>query len=167
MQQTDSDYSDESLIISIGKDHILPEAKYMFIEFYCCDPQCDCNSGAFQMVQLDSQGKETQNTIAMIDYRWNELISSQNPSLGPDCIGSKLAEAGLEEFKKLLFSDDNIIVKIKTAYADTRKNLKEHYIKEHYNNQYMPDSTIRNTKRIGRNEPCPCGSNKKYKKCCG
>ena len=24
-----------------------------------------------------------------------------------------------------------------------------------------------NKKRVGRNEPCPCGSNKKYKKCCG
>ena len=22
-------------------------------------------------------------------------------------------------------------------------------------------------KRVGRNEPCPCGSGKKYKKCCG
>ncbi|MEN6337415.1 MAG: SEC-C metal-binding domain-containing protein [Phycisphaerales bacterium] len=21
--------------------------------------------------------------------------------------------------------------------------------------------------KIGRNEPCPCGSGKKYKKCCG
>lgn len=29
-------------------------------------------------------------------------------------------------------------------------------------------STIRNVQpRIGRNEPCPCGSGKKYKKCCG
>lgn len=28
--------------------------------------------------------------------------------------------------------------------------------------------TIRNTEpRIGRNDPCPCGSGKKYKKCCG
>jgi len=23
------------------------------------------------------------------------------------------------------------------------------------------------TKKIGRNDPCPCGSGKKYKKCCG
>jgi len=23
------------------------------------------------------------------------------------------------------------------------------------------------TKKVGRNEPCPCGSGKKYKKCCG
>jgi len=22
-------------------------------------------------------------------------------------------------------------------------------------------------KTVGRNEPCPCGSGKKYKKCCG
>ena len=28
------------------------------------------------------------------------------------------------------------------------------------------DTTIRNVKKIGRNEPCHCGSGKKYKKCC-
>ena len=27
--------------------------------------------------------------------------------------------------------------------------------------------TIRKAKKIGRNDPCPCGSGKKYKKCCG
>ncbi|GBE01796.1 preprotein translocase subunit SecA [bacterium BMS3Bbin06] len=26
---------------------------------------------------------------------------------------------------------------------------------------------VKKTKKIGRNEPCPCGSGKKYKKCCG
>ncbi len=25
----------------------------------------------------------------------------------------------------------------------------------------------RSTPKVGRNEPCPCGSGKKYKKCCG
>jgi len=25
----------------------------------------------------------------------------------------------------------------------------------------------RTSPRIGRNEPCPCGSGKKYKRCCG
>jgi len=28
-------------------------------------------------------------------------------------------------------------------------------------------STVRVTLRVGRNSPCPCGSGKKYKKCCG
>ncbi len=27
--------------------------------------------------------------------------------------------------------------------------------------------TVRNEKKIGRNDPCPCGSGKKYKFCCG
>ncbi len=26
---------------------------------------------------------------------------------------------------------------------------------------------VRETPKVGRNEPCPCGSGKKYKKCCG
>lgn len=30
----------------------------------------------------------------------------------------------------------------------------------------LPDRTARPSK-VGRNEPCPCGSGKKYKKCCG
>lgn len=31
----------------------------------------------------------------------------------------------------------------------------------------MPQQVIRETPKIGRNEPCTCGSGKKYKKCCG
>ena len=30
-----------------------------------------------------------------------------------------------------------------------------------------PKQVIRETPKVGRNEPCPCGSGKKYKKCCG
>lgn len=30
-----------------------------------------------------------------------------------------------------------------------------------------PKGKPRHVKKIGRNEPCPCGSGKKYKKCCG
>ena len=30
-----------------------------------------------------------------------------------------------------------------------------------------PTTVVRETPKIGRNDPCPCGSGKKYKKCCG
>jgi len=30
-----------------------------------------------------------------------------------------------------------------------------------------PRMPIKKQKKIGRNDPCPCGSGKKYKKCCG
>jgi len=36
--------------------------------------------------------------------------------------------------------------------------------------QQMPEPKVNESKKtvkVGRNEPCPCGSGKKYKKCCG
>ena len=31
----------------------------------------------------------------------------------------------------------------------------------------LEEGTIVKGEKIGRNDPCPCGSGKKYKKCCG
>lgn len=33
--------------------------------------------------------------------------------------------------------------------------------------QYRASGTFVNTAAVGRNDPCPCGSGKKYKNCCG
>jgi len=30
-----------------------------------------------------------------------------------------------------------------------------------------PTTVVRTEAKVGRNDPCPCGSGKKYKKCCG
>lgn len=38
---------------------------------------------------------------------------------------------------------------------------KELYIEQ------KKSKTVINPKKIGRNDPCPCGSGKKYKRCCG
>ncbi len=42
------------------------------------------------------------------------------------------------------------------ALADSKLNL-----------DVLSSQIRRATPKIGRNEPCPCGSGKKYKKCCG
>jgi preprotein translocase subunit SecA len=31
----------------------------------------------------------------------------------------------------------------------------------------VPATVVRDDKKVGRNDPCPCGSGRKYKKCCG
>lgn len=41
--------------------------------------------------------------------------------------------------------------------VDQRKDIKK---------QFNIDHTVRNTNKISRNDACPCGSGKKYKKCC-
>ncbi|NLK95454.1 MAG: hypothetical protein GX275_09740 [Clostridiales bacterium] len=33
--------------------------------------------------------------------------------------------------------------------------------------EYKESKIVRNENKVGRNDPCPCGSGKKYKKCCG
>lgn len=46
-----------------------------------------------------------------------------------------------------------------TLLSEERR--KELYLKQ------KKSGTIVKEKKIGRNDPCPCGSGKKYKKCCG
>lgn len=38
---------------------------------------------------------------------------------------------------------------------------------EFHGNEKSVSKTVVNKQKIGRNDPCPCGSGKKYKKCCG
>jgi len=33
--------------------------------------------------------------------------------------------------------------------------------------ELIPTTVVREGKKVGRNDPCPCGSGKKYKNCCG
>jgi len=33
--------------------------------------------------------------------------------------------------------------------------------------RHKPATVKRDQPKVGRNDPCPCGSGKKYKKCCG
>ena len=46
------------------------------------------------------------------------------------------------------------------------KHLTAEKRKELYKAQ-KNSKTVKNEVKVGRNDPCPCGSGKKYKKCCG
>jgi len=49
--------------------------------------------------------------------------------------------------------------------ARTQRWLAEHSVPEV--RVRAPDTVARLGPKVGRNDPCPCGSGKKYKKCCG
>lgn len=38
---------------------------------------------------------------------------------------------------------------------------------DHHHHHQKPQTVVREEPKIGRNDPCTCGSGKKYKKCCG
>ena len=49
--------------------------------------------------------------------------------------------------------------------SDFKRNEAGHWI--YIDGDTPKQAPIRVEKKVGRNEPCPCGSGKKYKKCCG
>ncbi|MDP8221677.1 MAG: DUF1186 domain-containing protein [Candidatus Stygibacter frigidus] len=59
------------------------------------------------------------------------------------------------------------------SYLDTMKDYDKSRSDDIVKNQIFYDTYqnmqpyVRTGKKIGRNDPCPCGSGKKYKKCCG
>ena len=73
----------------------------------------------------------------------------------------------------LSFDTEKLYKNMVDAKADWLYNLPQWdkiYDEETRKRLYMEQKmsgTVRKEKKIGRNDPCPCGSGKKYKKCCG
>ena len=78
---------------------------------------------------------------------------------------------GLDMFEAMIESIqlDTVTILLKSEVRKTptkqaeRKELQE----GGGSTENKPSGTIVKGKKIGRNDPCPCGSGKKYKNCCG
>lgn len=72
-------------------------------------------------------------------------------------------------------NDNDGIVEFKATYIENGKTIVHHersyFVKRNgvwFYQKWLPITSTRiNENRVGRNDPCPCGSGKKYKKCCG
>ena len=114
-------------------------------------------------------------SLQVIDNYWMEHINTmdhlrEGVSLrgyaNEDPLQAYIRE-GFELFDKML---DNIC-KDTTLYllkAEIRQNLQVKQVKGKTNEAKDSTSkkTIKNSKKVGRNDMCPCGSGKKYKNCC-
>ena len=69
----------------------------------------------------------------------------------------KLIKSGMEQLEEGTFFSSNISVEEEKPYVPIPSS-KEKGIKG--------VTYVRKTPKIGRNDLCPCGSQKKYKKCC-
>lgn len=93
----------------------------------------------------------------------NDSLKKENP----------IEEMDEKTVVNLLFDKEKLYYNMVEAKADwlyelpvwdellTEERRKELYWEQKKSN------TIVKEKKVGRNDPCPCGSGKKYKKCCG
>ena len=74
----------------------------------------------------------------------------------------------LDEFKKEAFNlFEGLIQKIKSDVITLLSNLNLEFDTKVEKPENDKENVIAHSKKIPRNSPCPCGSGKKYKFCCG
>ena len=110
----------------------------------------------------EKYGQEVMTMVGFLDGI-NESLKVENPieTMDEDTVVS------------LAFDKEKLYKNMVAAKADWLYGLpqwnaifSEEEQKKLYKEQ-KESTTIRKEKKIGRNDPCPCGSGKKYKKCCG
>ncbi len=120
----------------------------------------------------ENQSKEVEKRIFLqsIDINWKshiQYLEQLRQVIGLRSYGQR---DPLIEYKKEAFTlFENLLKKLKQDYINVLMNLKfvETSNKELDEKLSEKTSIDKINKKVRRNEPCPCGSGKKFKKCCG
>jgi hypothetical protein len=138
---------------------------YHFDEMFCDEPGCDCRR-AWIMVYSDEPG--VAQPRASISWGWepeafyrrwakfpledDDLVELKGPGLVRFAHQSEEAAQLLASFRGML-SDPVYAARIVAHYVAFRAVID------------APRARVV-AARVGRNEACPCGSGRKYKRCC-
>ncbi len=121
----------------------------------------------------ENQAKEVEKRIFLqsIDLNWKshiQYLEQLRQVIGLRSYGQR---DPLVEYKKEAFDlFENLLSKLKLDFLTILMNLKvvqENISKKEENKKTLEIDPKYVGKKMSRNEPCFCGSGKKYKKCCG
>jgi len=148
----------------VGFNEILPYAEYNVIEIedreyildeqYCVKPACNCSEVAVSL--LDSSGKPDSSYVSnfpviSLDYKTMKWRIERT--------GGEDAKLLNRVAKKMNTGEYPLIFERHHARL---KSLYRLYKKRHH----ISTTPVQASRQVGRNDPCPCGSGKKYKRCC-
>lgn len=115
-------------------------------------------------------------TLKVIDNYWMEHISTMSHLREGIGLRGYANENPLQAYTMegydlfdLMLARINKDVSIYLLKAEIRQNIeRKETVRKTMTNDGKESKKIQaHTKKIGRNDPCPCGSGKKYKQCCG
>jgi hypothetical protein len=139
----------------IGVDQWLTEDQY------CIKPDCECRDVVLQFLHLPDTpvGHKIQVTdeapAVYYNYKRGTLKTAHAAVPGQPSL-RQLVDAMKEANPDFDLEAEHRHLQLKTLY------LKALLKAEHAAIPHEPTPP-----KVGRNDPCPCGSGKKYKKCCG
>jgi hypothetical protein len=151
----------------------LPAGAYAFAEMFCNDEGCDCRR-AFVQVFADVSPLRENGPLATISFGWEDesfyrqwasvplsnedLRELKGPALVRLAPQSPYASDLLVQFKMLVHNDAYVarIARHYTAYRRVIDSRPPH----------TNSTVVRSEPKPGMNQPCPCGSGRKYKRCC-
>lgn len=147
-------------IFPFARDETIEDEKFRYLidDQYCLDPKCSCRSAAITFMPFKKNGPplSPRNHIS-IRYAYQKNTYEKIFNV-PDKF----------DLKKLV----SLLLNSISGYPDIlrirHEKLKRLYGKcrPKINKQISMAANSKNEK-VGRNDPCPCGSGKKYKHCCG
>jgi hypothetical protein len=131
---------------------IVGDTEYLVLDQYCVRPGCRCTQTHLNLVPIKDDGRTVDSTRAVI-------VDYDAPSWDP--IASEPLPCDVAEFRHIMerLSPD--------FYKSLRaRHKKMRAIYSHCRQRGIQALRRRRAEAVGRNDPCPCGSGKKYKKCC-
>jgi len=140
----------------------------------CCQPVHNNHSNAKQPEQL-MRARFAAHKLNLVDF----VINTYHPSCQAENERDGIAESVALDWTKLEVLDapttetDEGYVEFKAYLQEgaTEQCMHERsrFLREnglwYYIDGVFPEPV--ESKKVGRNDPCPCGSGKKFKKCCG
>lgn len=106
-------------------------------------------------IRDEADHAEMQKWSEAVEWLGLEIFSTQN--------GTEADDSGEVSFEAR-YAVRGVPQSLKEDALFRRENGRWFYVDGHV---YGQEPVRRQSPKIGRNDPCPCGSGKKYKKCCG
>ena len=154
-------------LAQMSKDEIPQFLEEKSIEYY---EKREAELGSETMRQL-----ERLVILKVVDSKWMDHLDAMDQlrqGIGLRAYGQRdpLVEYKFEAysmFNEMIGEIQSEVIRYMMRVNVVEAPQERKNVVENKNAEEGPKKPVRKEKQVGRNDPCPCGSGKKYKKCCG
>ena len=165
----------EEAFKTVDKEELIAKLKQEARDFYALREK------GFELIHIDPRELERVVLLSCVDRRWMDHIDAMDQlrdGIGLRAYGNKNPVTeyqieGYDRFDEMVhFIREDTVRRMYQARINIPQQRKEVAEPKETNLEQAkaaggPSGPKRVQKQVGRNDPCPCGSGKKYKNCCG